>query len=77
MKADLRDGNKRVACLEADVEIPTYLSIICRLAGRASSLCNPQNMRRQSGAASTSFFHPAILLSFFAALLNVVFGGYR
>jgi len=77
MKADLRDGDKRVACLEADVEIPTYLSFICRVAGRAYSLCNPQNMRRQSGATGTSFFHPAIFLSFFAALLNIVFGGYR
>ena len=76
MRADLRDKNKRVACLEADVEIPTYLSFICRVAHKASSrLCSPQNM--QSGATRTSLLHPAVFLSFFAALLNAVLGGYR
>ncbi|XP_020624855.1 uncharacterized protein LOC110062329 [Orbicella faveolata] len=75
MRADLRDRNKRVACLEADVEIPTYLSFLCRVARKASSLCSPQNM--QSGATRTSLLHPAIFLSFFAALLNAVLGGYR
>ena len=101
MRADLRDKNKRVACLEADVEIPTYLSFICRVAHKASSrLCSPQNSPRRkrpgrpkppkkpsggggsgsagtSGATRTSLLHPAVFLSFFAALLNAVLGGYR
>ena len=97
MRADLRDKNKRVACLEADVEIPTYLSFICRVAHKASSrLCSPQNTPRRggsrvrrrrrplpptrpesSGATRTSLLHPAVFLSFFAALLNAVLGGYR
>jgi len=75
MRADLRDRNKRVACLEADVEIPTYMSFLCRVAHKASSLCSPQNMN--SGATRTSLLHPAIFFSFFAALLNAVLGGYR
>ena len=91
MRADLRDKNKRVACLEADVEIPTYLSFICRVAHKASSrLCSPQNSPRRGGgrkpprprpgtggATRTSLPHPAVFLSFFAALLNAVLGGYR
>lgn len=75
MRADLRDRNGRIACLEADVEIPTYLSFLCRVAHKSSSLCSPQNM--QSGATRTSLLHPALFLSFSAALLNVVLGGYR
>ena len=81
MRADLKDGNKRVACLEADVEIPTYLSYFCRVARKVSSVCSPETyMRRQleiSGATRTSFLHPAVFLSVFAALLNAVFWGYR
>ena len=76
MRADLRDRNNRIACLEADVEIPGYLSFLCRVAHKASSICSPKNMI-SSGATRTSLLHPAIFLSFFAALLNAVFGGYR